>query len=157
MKKSLNWKVLLISAAVPLLTGGLSALLSGGFSRYSALRQPPLAPPEWFFPVVWSILFLLMGIGSFLVWKTPASARRTRSLVLYAVQLAVNFLWPILFFRFGLFWPALIELLLLWILVLVMIGRFAELSRAAAWLQLPYLLWLTFAAYLNFGIWFLNG
>jgi tryptophan-rich sensory protein len=149
-------RALLVCLAVPLAVGGLAALAAGSFSRYDALAKPPLSPPAWVFPAAWSVLFLLMGAGSFLVWRAARSQKRSRALFLYAVQLAVNFLWPVVFFRFGQLSASFFVLVVLWLLVLAMIGRFSDVSRAAAWMQLPYLLWLTFAAYLNFGMWFLN-
>lgn len=152
-----DWRRLAALIALPLAVGGVGALLSGGFDRYAALEQPPLSPPAWVFPVVWSLLYVGMGAASFLISRTKESEQRGRALLLYAVSLALNLFWPLLFFRLGAFLPALFELLLLWCVVLGVIGRFSRLSSPAAWLLVPYLVWLAFAAYLNFGVWFLNG
>ena len=152
-----HWKSLLISEGISLGVGGLSALFTmGTMERYGMLRQPPLSPPGWVFPVVWTGLFALMGVSAWRIWHRSGGKRRRRALLLYGIQLAVNFTWPILFFRLGAFGPAFFWLLLLLALVALMIVRFREIDKAAAVLQIPYLLWLIFAGYLNAGIWLLN-
>ena len=153
-----NRKYLLICLAVPLAVGGLSALLTrGGMERFKSLNKPPLTPPGWLFPVVWTILFLMMGAASYLAWKSgrPRRAART-ALTLYGVQLAFNFLWSMLFFNMGLYLAAFFELIALWLLILLTAARFYRLSRGAGYLLLPYLLWVAFAGYLNFGVYLLN-
>ena len=122
-----------------------------------AILKPPLSPPGVVFPIVWGILYALMGIGAAMVYRSAPSEQRTGSLQLYFLQLLANFLWPIFFFRMQSFGGALIFLLLLWGLVLWMILSFRKVSPLAAKLQIPYLLWLTFAAYLNAGVWVLNS
>ena len=163
-----NWKSLLISEGISLGVGGLSALATmGTMERYGILRQPPLSPPGWVFPVVWTGLFALMGVSAWRIWHKTSGKRRTKALILYGIQLAVNFAWPILFFRLGAYGPAFFWLLvfqmdlvmasvLLLALVALMIARFREIDKIAALLQIPYLLWLVFAGYLNAGIWLLN-
>lgn len=137
--------------------GGLSALLSGGMELYQdTLVKPPLSPPGIVFPIVWSILFALMGIGAARVYLAPPSSSRSKALVVFAVQLAVNFFWSILFFRFQLYGFALVWLILLWVLILWMTELFSQVDRWAGLLQIPYLLWVAFAGYLNFGVWRLN-
>ena len=153
-----NRKYLLICLAVPLAVGGLSALLTrGGMERFKSLNKPPLTPPGWLFPVVWTILFLMMGAASYLVWKSgrPRRAART-ALTLYGVQLAFNFLWSMLFFNMGLYLAAFFELISRWLFILLTAARFYRLSRGAGYLLLPYLLWVAFAGYLNFGVYLLN-
>ncbi len=118
--------------------------------------QPPLSPPGWVFPVVWSLLYALMGIGAARVWLTPPSRFRNRGLNLFLIQLVVNFFWSPIFFNAQAFGFAFLWLLLLWVLVLWMTLTFRKTDHLAAKLQIPYLLWLTFAAYLNFGVWYLN-
>lgn len=118
--------------------------------------QPPFAPPAFLFPAVWSILYALMGISAARIFMSPPSSIRNRGLNLYMAQLIVNFFWSPFFFRaqaygFSFFW-----LLLLWVLVLRMILVFYKIDPPAAYIQIPYLLWLTFAAYLSYGIWQLN-
>ena len=157
MKRN-DWKIYL---AFLLLTEGVGAL-AGWLTRdavalYQAtVRQPPLSPPGWLFPVVWTALYALMAIGAARVWLTPKSPGRTLGLGLFFTQLAFNFLWPLIFFR-GWFGPALLWLVALWALVLWMIAAYERVDPLAAWLQAPYLLWLTFAAYLNFGVWLLSS
>lgn len=156
--KTVKWKIYLLWIALTEAVGALSGWLNrAGTKRYEAqAAKPPLTPPAAVFPVVWAVLYALMGIGAARVYLAPASAQRTRALGLFAVQLAVNFLWSILFFsleRYGLaFWL----LVVLWGLIVGMIAAFYPVDRLAAWLQVPYLLWVTFAAYLNAGVWYLN-
>ena len=151
-------KSLVIAILIPEAVGLLSGLISGGASRgqYEILLQPPFAPPPIVFPIIWPILYLLMGIASWLVWRDCPGGNQ-RALRLYAVQLAVNFLWPIFFFNlqmrlFAFFWLCLL-LVLVWLTILA----FSRCSRTAALLMIPYLLWSCFALYLNLGIWLLNG
>ena len=118
--------------------------------------KPPLTPPGWLFPVVWVVLYALMGIGAARITLTPSSAGRSRGLNLMVTQLVVNFFWPLLFFNAGAYGFALLWLLLLWGLVLWMILVWRKAEPLAAWLQIPYLLWLSFAVYLNAGVWYLN-
>ena len=134
---------------IPLAVGGLSALLSrNGMAAYQTLEKPPLSPPGVVFPIVWSILYILMGISSAMIWCSE-SQEKPQALKLYAAQLAENFFWSIIFFAFC--W-----LLLLLVLTAKMVKSFYQIDKKAAYLQIPYLLWLLFAAYLNFGVWMLN-
>ena len=151
-------KALIICLLLPLAVGGLAAALTqGSMEHFAALAQPPLSPSGWVFPVVWSALYLLMGAASFLVWKADApQAEKTRAFVLYGVQLAVDFAWPLLFFWAGLYGFALVWLALLLFLVIETAFAFGCIDRRAVWLLTPYLLWLLFAAYLNAGVWLLN-
>ena len=151
MKQRIQWKPLLICLAIPLAVGGLSALITkNSMEAFAALRQPPLSPPGWVFPVVWTILYVLMGLACYRFRADAVSVR------LYAGQLLLNFLWPVLFFSAAVRLPALIELLLLWGLVLWLLLRCYDRDRRAFWLLVPYQLWLTFAAYLNCGVLLLN-
>ncbi len=151
-------KKLIICIAIPLVTGGLSGLLTkNSMSHFEQLNQPALSPPSWLFPVVWTILYTLMGIASYLVLVSDKPRRQVNSaLILYGVQLIVNFLWPILFFNLGLYLIALLWLLLLLALVIAVSIRFFKISHTAGYLFIPYILWLIFAAYLNIGIYMLN-
>lgn len=151
-------KALIICLLIPLAVGGLAAWLTmDSMAQFAALAQPPLSPPGWVFPVVWTILYLLMGWASFLIWKSGApQAAKRRALGPYGVQLAVNFVWPLLFFRAGLYGFALIWLVILLVLVAETMLAFGRIDMRAAWLLAPYLLWLLFAAYLNAGVWLLN-
>jgi len=154
----LDIKLLIKSIALPLLVGIVAGLLTRtAMQDFAVLNQPPLSPPGWLFPVVWTILYIFMGISSYLIQTSDASAEaKSNALLLYHYQLIVNFLWPIFFFNFGWYLFSLVWLLLLWILVFFMIRRFYEVSKPAAYLNIPYLIWLTFAAYLNAGVWWLN-
>lgn len=138
--------------------GGLSGWLTQeGTEIYNAtIEQPPLSPPSIVFPIVWGILFALMGIGVACIYLAPASNVRSRSLLIFIVQLAVNFFWSIIFFNLQAFGFAFLWLIFLWVLILWMILTFRKVDKLAAWLQISYLLWVTFAAYLNFGVWLLN-
>jgi len=156
-KKPFSFGKLLVYLLIPLAAGGLSAfLVRNGFERYAALRLPPLSPPGVVFPVVWSILFLLMGYGAWRVSRIDAFGRQP-ALVIYGVQLAVNVLWPVFFFGAGWYLFAFLWLVILWGLVLYMVIIFYKMDKTAALLQIPYLLWLTFAGYLNLAIVVLNG
>lgn len=149
---------LLLCLAIPLAVGGLSAWLSlGSMEDFEALNKPPLSPPGWLFPVVWTLLFVLMGLASYLV-LTSARPRQAvnRALWLYGIQLGVNFLWPIFFFDLALYLFSFLWLILLWLLIFATTVRFYHLSRLAGYLMLPYLLWVTFAGYLNWGVYLLN-
>jgi tryptophan-rich sensory protein len=151
----IKWKELAASILIALLTGGLSALITGSFDIYDTVKQPPLSPPAAVFPVVWTVLFTLMGISSYLIYTSDNSGKK-KALILYGVQLFFNFLWPVVFFRAQLFLPAFIWLVILWILVALMILVFKNINPVAGYLQIPYLLWLTFAGYLNLMVYLLN-
>ena len=149
-------KPLLVSLLLSLGTGGLSALLTrGSMERYGSLNQPPLSPLGWVFPVVWTILFTLMGIAAYLVWMRDSTGRNG-ALALYGVQLVFNFIWPLLFFNLQNYALAFFWLLALWVLILLTTLRFFKETPAAGWLMVPYLVWVAFAGYLNAGVWLLN-
>lgn len=156
--KKIQWKPLLINLAIPLAVGGLSAFLTrDAMKEFSQLRQPSLTPPAWVFPVAWTILYLLMGLAAYLVSTVPGRGREKRSaLWAYAAQLLANFAWPLLFFRARLWLPAFLWLLLLWAMVLGTLLLFSRIRPLAGLLMAPYLAWVSFAAYLNFGIYLLN-
>lgn len=153
-----NWKQLLICIAIPLGVGIVASLITGGgMSDFENLQKPPLSPPGWLFPVVWTILYTLMGIASYLVLNGQGSEQEKRqALILYGAQLAANFIWPILFFGLEWYLVSFLCIILLWVLILLTMLRFYKIAPRAGDLMLPYLLWVTFAAYLNYGIWLLN-
>ena len=156
MKKT-DWKKRLICWAIPLAVGGLAALLSGGMGSYKMLNQPPLSPPGWVFPIVWTILYLLMGEASYRVLTSGEDMVIIRSaLKTYAVQLALNFIWPLVFFGGQMYLLAFIILIALWIAIFITLRRFSAIDETAGNLLLPDLLWVTFAGYLNFGVFLLN-
>lgn len=153
-----NRKALLGNLAAPLAVGGLATLITAdSMSVYQAFRRPPLSPPGWVFPVVWTILYLLMGYSAYRIGRSGASrADQARALAIYAFQLAVNFLWPIIFFSLQMLLTAFLVLVLLWLLILATMVLFSPIDQTAGTLLLPYLLWVTFAGYLNYGIYLLN-
>ena len=137
--------------------GGLSAWLTrDGMAELDALRQPPLTPPRAVFPVVWAALYALMGWGAARVAAAASGRARARALTAFFCQLGANALWTVLFFGLGWRGTALLWLMVLWGLILWMVRSFAEVDPLAGRLQLPYLLWVTFAGYLNLGLWWLN-
>ncbi len=150
---------LILSLLIPLAVGGVSALLTmQNMAVYSGMNKPPLSPPAWVFPVAWTILYLLMGEASYLVCTSDApQSQIERSLSLYGVQLALNFLWPIVFFTMRAYLSAFVVLILLWIFAFLTLLSFWGIRRRAGVLLLPYLLWLSFALYLNWGVYSLNG
>lgn len=156
--KKINWKTyafwILITEAVGALSGWLTREGTKIFGE--TVAQPPLSPPMLVFPIVWGILYALMGISAARIYMAPTSAERSKGLNLYIAQLVVNFFWSLIFFNAQAYGFAFIWLLVLWALVLWMILTFRKVDPVAAWLQLPYLLWLTFAAYLNLSVWYLN-
>lgn len=155
-RSCIQWKPLLISLFIPLAVGGLSAWLThDAMDTYKTLKQPPLAPPGWVFPVVWAVLYAMMGLGAYLVWMRDSTGRGG-ALCWYGLQLACNFLWTLIFFNMGRYALAFFWLVGLWILILITMVRFFRETSAAGWLLLPYLLWTAFAGYLNLGVWLLN-
>lgn len=153
-----KWKTLFVCIAVPLAAGGLSGFLAGNTGEvYAALVKPPLSPPGWLFPVVWTILYILMGTAAWLVLESGNSRRSIRTaLGIYSAQLIVNFFWPVFFFRFGLYLFSFFWLLLLLLLIGLTILLFCYHARTAAGLLLPYGAWVIFAGYLNLGVSLLN-
>lgn len=152
-------KPYIVSVVIALGIGGLSAAVtSKSMEIYSQVEQPPLSPPSILFPIVWTILFTLMGISAALVYKfkdTKHDGVRT-ALIVYAVNLAVNFIWSLIFFNMRAYLFAFIWLILLIAVIITMIVLFKRISPLAAYLQIPYLLWVTFAGYLNLAIYLLN-
>lgn len=153
----IQWKKLIICIAIPLAVGGLSAFLTrNSMETFDSLSKPPLSPPGWLFPIVWSILFVLMGIASYLVLVSDKPARSKTALTVYGIQLAFNFFWSIIFFNLEMYLFAFFWLIALWILIIITTVLFWRIDEKAGYLMLPYLVWVTFAAYLNFGIYILN-
>ena len=151
-------KRLIICLAIPLVVGGAAGLLTmNSMEAFEALNQPPLSPPGWLFPVVWTVLYVLMGIASYLVSVSDAPhEEKARALWTYGIQLAFKFLWPIAFFNLKWYLFAFLWLVILWILILITALRFGRIRKPAGYLLVPYLLWVAFAGYLNLGIYLLN-
>ncbi len=153
-----NWKPYVYWILLTEAVGGLSAFLTKEGTKIfnEAAVQPPLSPPAFVFPIVWGILYALMGFSAARVYRTAPSRSRSLGLNLYVAQLIVNFFWSLIFFNAQAYGFAFLWLILLWVLVFGMILVFRKVDSLAAVLQIPYLLWLTFAAYLNLGVWYLN-
>ena len=152
-----NWKRLLINLAIPLAVGGLSALISGGMGQYKVMEQPPLSPPGWVFPIVWTILYLLMGYAAYRVQVSGKDQGEIRKAMrLYWAQLALNFLWSPVFFGLQWYLVAFFVLVGMWVLIYLTIQQFSKIDELAGDLLIPYILWVTFAGYLNLGVYLLN-
>ena len=150
-------KTYLVSIGIALAVGIISALLSmKGMKTFSTLKQPPLSPPGWLFPVVWSILYILMGISAAHIYMANTEDS-SQALWIYAFQLIVNALWSPIFFSLGLRLVAFAWLLILLALVVLMTVKFKRIDAPAGNLQFPYIIWLMFAGYLNIGVYLLNG
>ena len=150
-------KPYIISVLIALGVGGLSALITKD-NMNSDFIAPPLSPPPVIFPIVWTVLYTLMGVSAAIVYEKGKEENIdiTGALGVYIIQLVVNFFWSIIFFNMRAYLFAFVWIVLLWILIITMIKRFREISPSAAYLQIPYLLWVTFAAYLNLAIYILN-
>lgn len=150
---------LVISIAICLLVG----FIAGRFTSseigtwYTTLHKPAWNPPNWIFFPVWTTLYVMMGVALFLVWRKGDEGRgKSVALTFFGIQLFLNFMWSLIFFRFHAIGWAFAEIVLLWMAIMVTMVRFFPLSRAATWLLIPYLCWVTFAAFLNYTIMTLN-
>lgn len=155
---TINWFKLTTCIAGVLLIGFTSGIATAAGMRgwYDTIQKPFFNPPAYLFGPVWTFLYILMGIGLYLILQTPKTEMRTMALAIFGVQLFLNFAWSFLFFYFHRPDIALIEIILLWICILYMIIQFLKISQAAAYLQVPYLLWVSFASVLNASLWYLN-
>lgn len=143
---------------IPLLIGGVSGASTANSitTWYAALNKPFFNPPNYLFGPVWTALYMLMGISLFLILETPKSELRKRAVIVFCIQIFLNFWWSIIFFKFHALGLALVEIVMIWASILLMILVFKKLSKTAAYLQVPYLLWVSFATALNTAIWYLN-
>lgn len=148
---------LIICLIVPMLVGGISgvATVAGIKDWYVHLNKPFFNPPNYLFGPVWSILYLLMGISLFMILQSKSITKK-KAISIFFVQLFLNFWWSFLFFKFQLLGISLIEIVLMWLSILWMIIEFKKINKTAAYLQIPYLAWVTFASLLNLAIWYLN-
>ena len=156
---NIDFKKLAISCAISLGVGALSAVVSmPGMSNFDKALKPPLTPPSWLFPIVWTVLFLLMGISSYIIYTNKYSSRekRNQALWVYGAQLIVNFFWPIIFFNLSAYLLSFVWIVLLLVLVIIMVKKFYSISPLAGALQIPYVIWTAFATYLTFGVFVLN-
>lgn len=153
-----NPLALFVCVAIPLVVGGTAGFytVSEIGSWYSTLQKPWFNPPNWIFGPVWTTLYIVMGYSCWRIWNTPAGKARRNALIVYGIQLFLNFWWSILFFHFQQIGLALIEIGLLWISLIVMIVQFYKLDKPAGLLQIPYILWVSFASLLTAAIYTLN-
>jgi benzodiazapine receptor len=149
---------LIASLLLPLGIGGLAGMFTSEAipGWYASLNQPSFNPPNWVFGPVWTMLYIIMGISLFLIWKLPASKQRNQAILIFMVQLFLNFCWSFFFFYFKMIGVALVDILLLWITIIFMLVRFYVIKPVAAYINIPYLLWVTFASALNLAYFFLN-
>ena len=148
--------------ALPLAVGIISSLITGdAMMHYGQMNKPPLAPPAWLFPIAWTILYILMGVGSYFLFianPTTGKGERSRwiSLIIYFVQLIFNFCWSLFFFLGKMYLFSFIWLIIMWVMIIFLVFKSAKASMLASVMFMPYLLWCTFAAYLNLMAWILN-
>lgn len=157
MNKSQIFK-LIASLALPLGLGAIAGLFTAGAvpEWYATLNRPSFSPPNWVFGPVWTTLYLIMGFSLFLIWKQSASKARNIAIFAFLFQQILNFAWSFIFFYFNMIGLALIEIILLWISIVIMLVLFYKIKPIAAYINIPYLLWVTFATILNASYYFLN-
>lgn len=144
----------IIYSLLPIVGGAIVGLIISGYMNYQYMVKPPLSPPSIAFPIVWTILYILMGISYFIATKDKENDKDLNQI--YILQLLVNFFWPIIFFVLKMYFTAFLWIILLLILVIVMIKELLKNNKISGYLQIPYLIWLLFATYLNIGIFLLN-
>lgn len=153
---NINKKQLAFSLAIPIAVGGLASLINyGGIKNFENIAKPSFAPPQILFPIVWTLLYLLMGISSYLIYKSDKNGKKT-ALIFYGLQLFFNFLWTYVFFGLSSYFAAFIILLVLLALIAGMIITFLPVNKTASYLQIPYFIWVCFAGVLNYYIYLLN-
>lgn len=153
----INFKKLISSILIPIIAGSIGFLLSGNNTQiYNSINKPSFAPPGFLFPIAWSILYILMGISYYLIINSKDSSYKKNSIIVYYIQLILNSLWSLIFFRLKLFAIGFLWILVLIVLVIIMISNFSKCNKTAAYLQIPYLLWLIFAAILSYSIFNIN-
>jgi len=149
---------LVISILLPLAVGSIAGMFTAQAipEWYATLNQPSFNPPNWVFGPVWTTLYIVMGISFFLIWKLEAGKERNYAIGLFLVQLLLNFGWSFCFFYFKMIGLALIDILILWMAIVLMLNRFYKLKPLAAYINIPYLLWVSFATVLNAAYYWLN-
>ena len=157
MVLSVRTKSLIKNLAIPLIIGALTGFLTNGDVKefMATAKQPFFAPPGWVFPVVWTILYALMGFAAYIIENT-SSPRKSRALTVYYIQLFFNFVWSFIFFSANNYLFAFIWIIILWVLIIATILEFKMIKNRAAYILIPYLIWVTFAAVLNFSVYLLN-
>ena len=152
--KKINYKLLIFNILLPLIIGFIGSIL-GGFNNFDLINKPTFTPPGIVFPIVWTILYILMGISAYII-SISNNDNKKKAYIIYLIQLIVNCLWPLFFFRLNYYLFSFIWILLLIGLVIAMIDNFKQINKLSAYLQIPYLLWLIFASILNLSIYLLN-
>ena len=154
----IHLRKLVVCIALPLIVGWISSLITqGSMEVFETINKPYLSPPGWVFPVVWTILYILMGIASYIVLTSGQSQYKIKTaLAVYLIQLVFNFVWPIIFFNAQKYLLAFVWLIILWVLILITTVLFGNISKTAGKLMITYLLWVTFAGSLNYSIYMLN-
>jgi len=149
---------LVVSILLPLGLGAIARIFTAKAipEWYATLNQPSFNPPNWIFGPVWTSLYILLGISFFLIWKQPATKERNRAISIFLIQLVLNFAWSFLFFYFHQIGLALIDIIVLWILIITMLILFYRIKPLAAYINIPYLPWVTFASILNASYFVLN-
>lgn len=149
---------LIVSVALPLSVGAVAGIITAQSIEgwYNTLSKPSFNPPNWIFGPVWTTLYILMGISFFLVWKQKESASRSQAITVFLLQLLCNFAWSLIFFYFKMIGLAFVEIILLWISIVFMLFLFYKIKPVSAWINIPYLLWVSFATVLNASLYFLN-
>lgn len=155
MAKSLK---LIIAILLPMVIGGLSGFLTANSINdwYVTLNQPSFNPPNWVFGPVWTTLYLIMGISLYRIWRLPDTEERNQAIKIFALQMTLNFFWSLIFFNWHLIGLALVEIILMWLMIAAMIHHFRKLDAAAGYMNIPYLLWVSFASVLNGAYFILN-
>ena len=154
-----NFKNLLVCILIPLMIGALGGIATASSidTWYLTLEKPSFNPPNYLFGPVWTVLYILMGVSYYLVVQSPQREGQKAAFAVFALQLFLNFCWSFLFFKFGLLGIAFIEIIAIWLSIIAMIYIFGKINKTAAYLQIPYLCWVSFASVLNGSVWYLNS
>ena len=154
----MNIPILIVCILIPLAVGGVSSFATSSSIKtwFVTLKKPSFNPPNYLFAPVWTVLYILMGVSLYLIWQSPSGDSRSNALIVFGIQLFLNFAWSFVFFYFRKITWALLDIMLLWIAIVIMILLFFWIDPVAAYLQIPYLLWVSFATALNGAIRKLN-
>ncbi len=149
---------LIASLLLPTGIGGIAGMFTTEAipGWYATLKQPSFNPPNWVFGPVWTTLYIILGISLFLIWKLESGKERNQAMLIFMLQLLLNFCWSFFFFYFKMIGVAMADIVALWVMIVVMLVRFYKLKPVAAYINIPYLLWVTFASALNMAYFFLN-
>lgn len=153
-----NILAFIICLAIPLAVGAISGFVTAGETEtwFTTIQKPSFNPPNWIFAPVWTTLYALMGISLFIVWNSPKNWLRQKAILIFFLQLFFNFWWSLIFFSFHLLFAAVVDIAILWFLIIYMISCFKDVKPVAAYMNIPYLLWVSFATLLSVSIWLLN-